>query len=152
MPQPRPVEAAHHPGQPRELDRLPDGESGEHGKHAEHHHGRVGVLLQRVVGFANRRLLSEKEIVLHHRPDAGDITVGEQNLAVVSAEKFVPEIDQSGRDIDPHEGEVPLQSSTQPAADGERFRPVQKIFLRNLGAEAGEGAEDLQAAAHHDEE
>src|SRR5258706_11151513 len=44
---------------------------------------------------------------------------------------------------------MPLQRSAQPAADGERLRPVQQIFLRNLGAEAGEGAEDLQAAAHH---
>src|SRR5258706_15621145 len=47
---------------------------------------------------------------------------------------------------------MPLQRSAQPAADGERLRPMQQIFLRNLGAEAGEGAEDLQSAAHHHEE
>src|SRR5712692_2580923 len=44
--------------------------NGEHGKHTEHNHGRVRMFLQRVVGFAHRRLRSEKEIVLHHRPDA----------------------------------------------------------------------------------
>ena len=87
--------------------------------------------------------------MLHHRPHAGNIPRREQNLPVVSAENLVAEIEKAGRDIDPHEGEVPLQRPAQPAADGEGLRPMQQIFLRNLRAETGEGAENLQPAAHH---
>src|SRR5580700_5975942 len=87
--------------------------------------------------------------MLHHRPHARNITRREQDLAVVPAEKLVTDIQNSGRHVDPHEREMPLQCSAQPAADGERLRPMQQVFLWNLRAEAGESAENLKTAAHH---
>src|SRR5580700_2176947 len=87
--------------------------------------------------------------MLHHRPHTRDVTRREQDLAVVPAEKLVTDIQNSGRHVDPHEREMPLQCSAQPAADGERLRPMQQVFLWNLRAEAGESAENLKTAAHH---
>ena len=76
----------------------------------------------------------------------------EQNLPVIPAEKLIAEIDQSGCDVNPHEGQVPLQGAAQPSADGQRLRPVQQIFLRNLGAKARKRAENLQPAAYQNEQ
>src|SRR5271157_5417328 len=44
---------------------------------------------------------------------------------------------------------MPLQRSAQPSADSKRLRPIQQIFLRNLGAKTRERAKNLQPAACH---
>src|SRR5579864_1617307 len=110
------------------------------------------MLLQRVVSLMERGLLPEEEVMLDHRPHAGQVAVGEQDLPVVAAEKLVAEIDQAGGDVNPHERQVPLQRTAQPSADSKRLRPVQQIFLRNLRPKAGEGTENLQPAPYHDEQ
>src|SRR5271155_791123 len=92
MPDARIVKASHHPGEPRKLNRLPYAQSGEYREHAQTNRAGISLLLQRVVGFAHRRPWSEKEIMLHHRPHAGEITMREQNLAVIPAENLVTEI------------------------------------------------------------
>ena len=90
--------------------------------------------------------------MLHHGPDAWGVAAREQNLPVVAAEKLIPEINQSGRNVYPHERQVPLQRTAEPASDCKGLRPMQQIFLRDLGAEAGKRAKDLQAAAHQHEQ
>ena len=76
----------------------------------------------------------------------------EQHLAVIPAEHLIAEVEKTGADVDPHEGEVPLQAAAQPSSRGERLGPVQQIFLRDLRAEAGEGAEYLKATRDHDQQ
>src|SRR5216684_8009748 len=88
----------------------------------------------------------------HHRPHSRNVPRREQHLLIVAAENLVAQVQQAGADIDPHEGEVPLQCATQPTADGERLGPVEQVFLRDLRSEAGKGAEDLQPASYHHEQ
>src|SRR4029077_16083977 len=92
------------------------------------------------------------EIVPYHRPDAGNITRSEKNLPVVSTEYLITEIEEASGDVDPHESQVPLQRATEPSAYSQRFWPVQQVFLRDFGAEAGKGAKNLQPAPHHHEQ
>src|SRR5271166_6343911 len=107
------------------------------------------MLLQRVVCLTRRGLRPEEEIMFDHRPYSRKIPASKQNLSIISAEELIPEIDQPGRDVNPHERQVPLQRAAEPSANGERLRPVQQILLRNLGAKAGERAKYLQPAARH---
>src|SRR5207302_3928834 len=72
--------------------------------------------------------------------------------AIVSREQLIADVNRATGDVNPHESEVPLQSASEPAADGQGLGPVQQVLLRNLGAETGEGSKDLQAAAHQDNE
>src|SRR5207245_11713253 len=92
------------------------------------------MLLQWVVGFLHRRLGSEEKVMAHHRPHSGYVPWHKQDLLIVAAENLVAEIQQPRRHIDPHEGEVPLQSAAQPPAQPpaqrERLGPVEQIFLR----------------------
>ena len=70
MPDTGPVKAAHHPGQPGKLHRLPHRKPGEYRQNAQAEHGRVRQLLQRVVNLADNRFGSEEKVVVHHGPDA----------------------------------------------------------------------------------
>src|SRR5215831_116458 len=146
------MESAHEPCQPGKLHRLPDGEARKHGENSESNHRRIRVLLQRVVSLPRRRLRTEEEIVPHHRPDAEHITWNKKYLPIIAAEQLVAEVEQSSGDVDPHEGQVPLQCAAEPSADRKGLRPIDQIVLRNLGAEARERTEDLQAASDHYEE
>src|SRR5271166_25027 len=152
VPDPCIVKPSHHPRQPGKLDRLPYAQTSDHRKHSQPDRRGVSLFLQRVVGFAQRGLRPEKEIVLHHRPHSGNVAMSEQHLPVVAAEDLIAEIHQPGRNVDPHEGEMPLQRPAQPAPDGECLRPMQQIILRNLRPKTGEGAKNLQAASHHHEQ
>src|SRR5439155_4053177 len=49
-----------------------------------------------------------------------------------------------GADVNPDESQVPLQSAAQPATQRVCLGPMQKIFLRNLCAKAGERPKNLQ--------
>ncbi len=51
--------------------------------------------------------------------------MGEQNLPVIAAEDLVCDVNQSARQVNPHEGQVPLQGAAQPSSDGEGFGPVE---------------------------
>src|SRR5258706_14210523 len=84
VPDASPVKSSHHPGEPGELNRLPHSETGEHGEHSKPNGGRVSVLLQRVVSLAHRRLRTEEEIMLHHRPYAGNAWVREKDLTIIA--------------------------------------------------------------------
>src|SRR5579863_6289110 len=109
------------------------------------------MLLERIVRLVLLRFWTEGKVVLHHRPHAGNVTMSKQNLTIISSEDLISEIDQSRRDVDPHKGQVPLKSASQPPSDGKCLGPVQKIFLWNLCAKAGERPKNLQAATHHHE-
>src|SRR6201981_571950 len=87
-----------------------------------------------------------------HRPNSSDIAGDGKNLLVISRKDFLAEVNETGRDVNPHEGEVPLQRAAQPAADCECLWPVQKILLGNLCAETRKRAKDLQAAADQHEQ
>src|SRR6267154_73053 len=149
MPDARPVKSSHHPGQPGKLNRLPHREPSQHRQNSQPNRSSVSMLLQRVIRLAYRRLGAEKEVMLHHRPHARNIPRRKQNLPIVPAEKLIAEIQNARRHVNPHEGQVPLQRASQPPANGEGLRPVQQIFLRNLGPKARKGPENLQSAAHH---
>src|SRR5712692_11100978 len=151
MPQPRQVEAAHHPRQPRKLHRLPYRQTGKHRQYTQPDYGRVRMLLQWVVGFLHRWLRSEEKVMANHRPHSGYVPWHKQNLLIVAAENLVAEIQQPRRHIDPHEGEVPLQGAAQPSAQRERLGPVEQIFLRDFRAEAWKSAKDLESAAYQHE-
>src|SRR5579871_291040 len=152
MPQPCPMKAAYQPGEPRELHRLPDSQPSNHRENTQSNGAGIGQFLKRVVRFAHYGFWPEEEIPPDHRPNTGNIVMGEQHLAVISAEDFVPQVNQSRRDVDPHESEMPLQSAAEPATDGESLRPIQQILFRNLGAETGERTKDLESAPYHDEQ
>src|SRR5208282_4443467 len=85
----------------------------------------------------------------HHRPYTGQIAWRKENLLIVAAEDLIAHIYQPRCQINPHESEMPLQCSAQPAADGKSLWPVDQVFLRDFGSEAGKSAEDLEAAAYH---
>src|ERR1700746_799469 len=87
-----------------------------------------------------------------HRPNSSDIAGDGKNLLVISRKDFLAEVNETGRDVNPHEGEVPLQRAAQPAADCECLWPVQKILLGNLRPETRKRAKDLQAAADQHEQ
>src|ERR1700730_5936317 len=146
------MESSHQPRQPGKLHWLPNGQTGQHREHAQDDHGRVSMLLKGVVGPVNRGLWPEEKIMFHHRPHSRDVARREQNLAVIPAEELIAEVDQARSDVNPHEGEMPLQGATEPSTDGQRLRPVQQIFLRNLGAKARKRSKDLQAAADQNEQ
>src|SRR3989454_6115205 len=110
------------------------------------------MLLQRVVGFLHRWLGAEEEVVAHHRPDPGYVAWCKEHLLVVAAEDLIADVQQAGRDIDPHEGEVPLQRTAQPSAERECFGPMDQILLRDFCPEARKSAKDLESAAHHYEQ
>src|SRR4029077_4027767 len=110
------------------------------------------MLLQRVVGFTLFRLWAKEKVVTHHGPNARKIAVSKKYLAIVAAEELISKVEQASANVDPHEGEVPLERAAKPSTDGERFWPMQQVFLRNLCAEAGEGTKNLQAASDHYEE
>ena len=110
------------------------------------------MFLKRVVSFPEWRFWSEEKIVAQHWPDSRKIASNEKNLPVTAAEDLVGKVKKSGRNVDPHEREMPLQRATKPAARREGLWPVEQILLWNLGAKTGKGAKDLQAAAHHDEQ
>src|SRR5258706_5171220 len=97
VPDARPVKSSHHPGEPGKLNWLPHSETGEHGEHSKPNGGRVSMLLQRVISLANRRLRSKKEIMFHHRPHAGNVTMREPDLTIITAEKLIAEIKKAGR-------------------------------------------------------
>src|SRR5437867_1423503 len=109
------------------------------------------MLLQWVVGFLHRRLGSEEKVMAHHRPHSGYVPWHKQDLLIVAAENLVAEIQQPRRHIDPHEGEVPLQSAAQPPAQCERHGPVVQIFLRDFLPEALKSAKYLETATYQHE-
>src|SRR4029077_17336550 len=92
---------------------------------------------------------SEEKVVVHHGPDPANISWSKQHLAIIPAEHLIAKVEEAGCDIDPHEGEVPLQAAAQPSAKGEHLRPVQQILLWDFRAEAGEGSKYLKAARYH---
>src|SRR5438046_10228330 len=92
MPDPRIVKAAHQPGQPGKLNRLPDREAGEYRQNSENDRSGVCMLLKRVIGLALDRLGTKEKIMLHHRPHAGQVARRKQYLPVVSAEKLIAEV------------------------------------------------------------
>src|SRR5580765_4442934 len=143
------MEAAHHPRQPRKLHWLPNREARQHREHSQPNRGGVRVLLQRVVGFLGLGFVAEEKVVPHYRPYTRDVTSYEEHLLVVSAEDLIAEVHEAGRDIDPHEGKVPLQRAAQPSTERKGFGPVEEIFLRDLGPKTRESTKDLESAAHH---
>src|SRR5580692_1673718 len=152
MPQSRQMKSAHHPRQPRRLHRLPYRETGQHRKHAQSDCGSVSVFLQRVVSFFYWRLGAEEKVIAHPWPHSGQVSRREKNLLIVAAKNLISDVHQSGCQVNPHEGEMPLQRATQPAANGKRFRPIDQVSLWNLGSKAGKGTEDLKPAAYHHEQ
>src|SRR5579859_6624280 len=98
------------------------------------------------------RLRTEEEVVANHWPHARQVPSHKEHLLVVSTEDLVTDVHEAGRDIDPHEGEVPLQRTSQPSAKRKSLGPVEKIFLRDLRPEARKSAKDLESAADHHEE
>src|ERR1700678_1261842 len=148
-PDARVMKSSHHPGKPGELNRLPDGEASEYGENAKNDRGGIGLLLQWVIYLAGRRFGTEQEIMLHHRPNAGNVARRKQHLAVIAAKNLIPKIQGACAHVNPHKGQMPLQRTTQPTTNGKRPGPMQEIPLRNLRAEAGKSAENLQAASNH---
>jgi len=78
--------------------------------------------------------------------------VREQHHPVAAAHELVGQVHGAGPDEDPHEREVPHEGSGKPAAEPQRLRDGHQIVLRDLESEAGKRRENLQAAAHEDEE
>src|SRR6266536_2412398 len=152
MPQAGIMKTTHHPRQPGKLHRLPDSNARKDRQHAQHKCGSVSVLLQRIVSFFYRRLGAEEKIVAHHRPHAMNVARRKQDLPIIIAEYLIAEIQQTASNINPHESQMPLQRATQPPANRKRFRPMQKILLRNFRSEAWKGAKDLQPAANQNEQ
>src|SRR4051794_31004094 len=149
MPDPGPVKTTHDPCQPGKLYWFPHCKSGQDRQNPQAEHRRVRQLLKRVVGLAGNWFRSKEKIVMRHGPDSANIARHEQHLAIVSAEHLMSQVEKAGRDVNPHESEVPLQAAAQPSTECESLRPVQQIFLRNLRPETGEGAKNLKAAGHH---
>src|SRR5580700_3795830 len=145
------METTHHPRQPGELHRFPHRETGCHRQHPECYDGGVSMLLQGIVGFSDWWLGCKEEVVAYHGPHSGNIPRCKQDLFIVAAENLVAEIQQARADVDPHEGEVPLQCTPQPTTDGKRLGPVEQVLLRDLRPKAREGAKDLQSTSHHHE-
>src|SRR5437868_9182595 len=106
------------------------------------------MLLERVISSRGGRLGSKEKVVPNHGPDARQVSMGEQNLLIVSTKKLVADVDQAGGHVDPHECEVPLQRASKPTTKRKRLGPVQKVLLWDLWAEAGERLEDLQTASN----
>ena len=102
--------------------------------------------------FRDWRLGSEEEIVAHHGPDAGNIFRGEEDGAVMPAKELIGQVDDAAGCEEPHEGEMPLKSSAEPASQGEGFRYINQVVLGDLGAETWEGPEDAQSAGDEDED
>src|SRR5260221_1078948 len=119
MPEARIVESAHQPRQPVELYRLPYRKAGQHREHAQADHRGVRMFLKWVVGFTLLRFRTEEEVVLHHGPDAWDVAMSDQNLPIGAAEDLIADVDHARGDVNPHEGEVPLQRAAEPSADRE---------------------------------
>src|ERR1700733_16332028 len=149
MPDARQMEPAQYPRQPGKLHRLPDCEACQHRKLSQPNRRGVRMLLERVIGFSYGRLGTEEEVVAHHRPYSREVPTYKEHLLIVSAEDLVTNVHKASRNIDPHEGKVPLQRTSQPTAQRKGFGPIEQVFLRDLCPEARECAKDLESAAHH---
>src|SRR3989475_6452308 len=154
VPVARRLEAAEQPGEPAELHRFVDGEPGQHGEHAEQHDEGVSELLQGVVLALRRMLPAETEIVLLHLDRPAQVPRPEHESAPLAARDQVGEIEQPTGDERPHQREVPVQGSGEPAAQpgpGGELRVVEGA--REVGAaavpETGVRLVDLQPARDH---
>src|SRR5689334_4394018 len=110
------------------------------------------MLLKRVIDLACWRFRPPEEVITHHRSHTRNITAHEEYLPVVAAENLVAQVHQTSGDVDPHECQVPLQRSSQPASQCKGFGPVDQVVLGNLCPEARERPEYLEPAANQHEE
>ncbi len=151
--QSRPVIAAEHDADRRELRRLVHHDSGQQRQRPEADRGRVGELLKRIVLTGRNRLRSEQEIVTGHRPHTCDVAPRERHRAVMTARDLRDHIQHPARGEDPHEGEVPLQRTAEPATDRGRWRHrLDQIVFGDFGSEARKCIEYPQAAQRQDRE
>src|ERR1700723_298415 len=145
------VKSAHQDRQKRKLHRTVEDEPSENGKHAETDCRSVGQFLQRIIWLVQFGLWGGEKKMKRHGPKAADITREEEHLPIIFAEDFIGHVECAGEHVNPDESEMPLQRAAEPASERQLPGDIHEICFRDFCAEAGEGAEDLQAAPDQNE-
>src|SRR5205823_14003600 len=100
--------------EPRQLNRLPDRDSGEDGESAGDRQREVRSLLQRVVLALMWMVFAPERVELDHLPAVADVAFTRHEIAPLAVEVHEREVDQTVHDEHPHHGEMPMPRAAQP--------------------------------------